>query len=125
MAKIIFNSFEWFLKKHPESFSFATTISFSAPMDPGTDKRGKKLPTPYGLFQEWAKVSLSGDWVTTKYKGGFIICVADLKDAITITHVFGISTDTLRRTSTGERSLALGYKDSDYMQLARALRYDL
>lgn len=124
MAKLIFNSFESFLSEHPESYSFTATISSSTPKGLDTDKSGKILPTPYGLFHEWAKVSLSGDWVTTKYKGGFIICVADLKDATVISHVFG-TTGTLRKASTGDRNVALGYKDTDYSQLAKKLGYDL
>ncbi|NMG55345.1 hypothetical protein [Aromatoleum aromaticum] len=124
MAKIVFNSFESFLSRHPESFSFTATITSAEPKGLSTDKSDKKLPTPYKLFHEWASLSLAGEWVTTKYKGGFIICVSDLKDATLISQKFG-TTGTPRKAFTTERNVALGYKDDDYSQLARELGYDI
>lgn len=123
MIKLTHDSFESFLKKHPESFSFNATASASAPKGLGIEKSGKSLPTPYALFHKWANVSLSGDWVTRKYKGGFVICVADSKDANLIWEMLG-ATGLPRLTSAGEGAVPLRYSDSDYELMARKIGYD-
>lgn len=124
MTKLTHDSFESFLSEHPESFNFNATVPASPPKALSIDKSGKSLPTPYALFQEWAELSLSCDWVTRKYKGGFIICVSDLKDATLIRNMFG-ATGIPRETSTGEGAEALRYTDSDYRQIAKNLGYNL
>lgn len=124
MAKITFNSFEFLLAEHPESFSFTGTVASGAPKGLSIDNGGKKMPTPYELFHKWATVSLSGDWVSKKYKGGFVICVAEMTDATLISHTFG-TVGTLRKTGTGERNVTLGYSDADYRPLAKKLGYDI
>lgn len=123
MTKLTHDSFESFLTVHPESFTFNATASASAPKGLGIEKSGKSLPTPYALFHEWAKLSLSGEWVMRKYKGGFVICVSDLKDAILVRDMLG-ATSIPRLTSTGEGAVSLRYSDSDYGQMARKLGYE-
>jgi len=100
MPKITFNSLESFLSRHPESFSFKAFISSSLPRDHNIEESGKKLPTPYVLFQEWASRFLSGEWVGIKYKGGLIICVAEANDAALISQTFG-ATGSLRKFTSG------------------------
>ncbi len=57
-----------------------------------------------------------------KYKGAFIISVADIIDAVLISHTFGANgTGTFTKPSTGERDIVLRYKDADYKHLATKL----
>ena len=124
MPQLTFNSFEFYLARHQESFNFTAAISSSAPRGHNIDRMGKKMPTPYILFQKWASRSLSGEWATRKYKGGFIICVADMKAATLIAQTFG-SAGPLKKTTSGERNVLLGYKDAHYNHLATKLGYDI
>lgn len=94
MAKLAWNSF---VSTHQNPYGFATTISSTLPNGPHFDKGGKKLPTPYSLFLEWASRSLSGDWASTKFKGGFTICVESKADVDLITQIFG-ATGPSRKT---------------------------
>jgi len=70
MAYMSWNSF---VEKHKKRVGFLAAVSAALPKGPHFDKNNKKLPTPYGLFKEWASKSLNGDWASTKIKGGFII----------------------------------------------------
>lgn len=121
MAKLTWNSF---VSQHQNPYGFATAISAALPNGPHFDSGGKKLPTPYSLFLEWASRSLSGDWSSTKYKGGFIICVESKNDADQIAKTFGAAGPS-RKTQACARTVSLGYKDSDYKSLATRLGYKL
>jgi hypothetical protein len=72
MTKMVWNNF---VTKHPKRTAFAAAVSASLPGSLVLDKNGKKLPTPYGLFTEWCKAYLSGEWATTKVSGCFLVCV--------------------------------------------------
>lgn len=119
MAKLSWKSFT---EKHPSPFGFAAVVS--SPKGPLFDKNRKKLPTPDGLFQEWASVSLSGDWSSTKLNGGFIICVESKSDVALIERTFSII-GSAKNTPACANTVRLSYKDSDYPNLAKTMGYKL
>jgi hypothetical protein len=121
MAKLRWNNF---IDKHTKRIAFAAAVSGNLPKDLELDKNGRKLPTPYGLFSEWCKAYLSGEWATTKVNSGFLICVATNEDAKTIQDEFKI-TGQARCTPAGKDTILLGYRDSQYAALAGDLGYVL
>lgn len=113
-----------FTAKHPQAICFAGAVSSSLPKGLHFDRKGKKLPTPYGLFCEWASSNLKGDWTSMIAKGRFIIKVADQTDAVAIDMKFGAS--QLRKNGPGcAVSHNVHYRDMDYVNLAKSLGYDL
>lgn len=121
MAKIAWDTF---VQKHKRPRGFSAAVSAALRKGPAFDKSRKKLPTPYGLFQEWASTSLAGDWATVKFPGGFIICVADDSDASTITNEFGVI-GAPKPTPACTNTQQIGYRDADYKRLAKSLGYNL
>ncbi|MDD2558244.1 MAG: hypothetical protein RBR22_14050 [Desulfuromonas sp.] len=121
MAKLGWNNF---IDQNTKRIAFAAAVSANLPKGLELDKNGRKLPTPYGLFSEWCKAYLSGEWATTKVNGGFLICVATSADAKTIQDEFKV-TGQARRTPAGKDTLPLGYKNSQYAALAGDLGYVL
>jgi hypothetical protein len=121
MAKLVWNIF---IDKNRKRIAFAAIVSANLPKCLEFDKNGRKLPTPYGLFSEWCKAYLSGEWATTKVNGGFLVCVATHEDAKTIQDEFKI-TGQARHTPAGKDTHPLGYRDSQYAALAGDLGYVL
>ena len=117
-------SWNSFVIKHQARVGFLSAVSASLPKGPHFDKNNKKLPTPYGLFKEWATKSLNADWASTKVPGGFIICVSSKDDAICITKNFGL-TGEKRSTPACDRTEVLKYSDSNYTGLAKQLGYNI
>ena len=121
MAKLTWNAFR---DKHKNPAGYTAAVSASLPNGPNFDKNKKKLPTPYGLFKEWASASLSGDWASTNFKGGFIVCVESQADSQLISKQFGIIGEA-KNTPACENTNQLGYRDSSYGDLAKLLGYKL
>lgn len=119
MAHMTWNSF---VGKHKSSTCFGAGVSAKLPKGPHFDRNKKKLPTPYGLFQEWLSVSLTGDWTTTKVHGGFAVCVANPTDAALISKTFGTTGSTVR-TPISSQTHQLLYRDSSYADLAKTMGY--
>jgi len=88
------------------------------------DKNGLKLPTPYKLFKEWCSACFSGDWATTKVKGGFIVVINEKSDGKTIQDEFEIL-GKAKITKASNNTFPIGYKDSQYAALAGDLSYVL
>lgn len=121
MAHMSWNSF---IAKYKSSICLGAAVSAKLPKGPLFDKNKKKLPTPYGLFQEWLAVSLTGDWTTTKVPGGFAVCVANSADAAIISKTFGTTGVTVR-TPVSEQTHQLLYRDANYGELAKKIGYAL
>lgn len=89
------------------------------------DKNNKKLPTPYGLFCEWAKNNLSGEWASTTIAGvGFAVAVERQSDSALIASTFGAQAQP-KKTSVGNTTFQCRYSDSEYGSLAKSLGYVL
>jgi len=111
-----------FTEANPKAVSFGAAVSSRLPKGLLFDKNGKKLPTPYGLFCEWAVANLTGDWTGMTAKGGFVIKVATQADAQTVTKAFGAR--KLDRAAQGcAASYQVRYQDADYGKLAASLGY--
>lgn len=121
MAKLSWNKF---IDTHAKRVAFVAAVSATLPKRLELDKNGRKLPTPYGLFCDWCKAYLSGDWATTKVSGGFLICVAAKEDAKSIQDEFKI-VGQAKRTPAGKQTYPIGYKDAQYGALAGDLGYVL
>lgn len=48
-----------FFSNRPNAVTYTSAVSASLPKTMQFDKNKKKLPTPYGLFCEWAKNNLT------------------------------------------------------------------
>ncbi|MDX4955303.1 hypothetical protein SGN30_17945 [Delftia acidovorans] len=121
MAKMSWNDF---ITTHPKHATFGAIVSASLPNGLIFDKRKKKLPTPYGLFVEWASANLTGDWAAMKVRGSFCISVSQQSDAKIISNKFGV-TSQAKKTTTGGMNFGINYRDSDYAVLARSLGYEI
>ena len=121
MAKIGWNKF---IDTYTKKVAFAAAVSASLPKRVELDKNGKKLPTPYGLFCDWCKAYLSGDWATTKVNGGFLVYVATKEDAESIQTEFKV-VGPATRTPAGKDTYPIGYSNSQYAALAGDLGYVL
>jgi hypothetical protein len=121
MPKLAWNDF---MEAHKDWAAFAAGVRASLPPKMRFGKDGKERPTPYGLFIEWGELTLKGDWATTKAKGGFFLAVATEQDANLIIAKFPATAPkmnpVLKRLVTG-----IGYRDSSYVPLARALGHDI
>lgn len=98
-------------------------VSNSLPKDLRFDEANKKLPSPYGLFREWAKKSLKGDWASLQVPGGFAVRVADQEDAHVIARKFAVKAGPPKETAVGPRTYVFGYQDGSYGTLAQELGY--
>jgi len=121
MAKIGWNNF---VGKHTKRIAFIAGVSASLPKGVALDKNGRKLPTHYSLFVEWCKAYLSGEWATTKVRGGFLLCVSTNEDAKAIQDEFKIIGQA-KRTPAGKDTYPIGYRNSQYAALAGDLGYVL
>lgn len=119
------SSMTWnaFMTKHKNYFCFSAPVSPKLPKGPHFDKNKKKLPTPYGLFQEWLSGSLAGDWTSMKVTGGFIVCVATDSDNAFITKKFSVT--GVVKSAVSDKTQQLHYRDSNYSSLAKELGYAL
>jgi hypothetical protein len=119
MPHIAWNSF---LPANSAATFFMAVVSATLPGGPHFDKKMKKLPTPYGLFKEWAKNNLTGEWASIKMKNYFVIGVADAADATLLVNQFGVACTTQLKFGN---SLArqLNYTDSAFGSLASHLGY--
>lgn len=119
MAKLGWNKF---IDTYTKRVAFSAAVSASLPKGLGLDKNGRKLPTPYGLFSDWCKAYLAGDWATIKVSGGFLICVTAKDDVKSIQDEFKII-GPAKRTPAGKETYPIGYRDSQYAALAGDLGY--
>lgn len=121
MAKIAWNIFT---NTYKSPIGFAAVVSGSLPKAMAFDRNKKKLPTPYGLFLEWAEKTLTGSWSSTKVTGGFFICVDNQTDANVIAKKFG-TIGVSKKTQACDNTTQIGYQDSKYVALAKSLGYSL
>ncbi|MEL7965813.1 hypothetical protein AAG587_05535 [Vreelandella neptunia] len=122
MAKKQWNGF---FSSRPNAVTYTSAVSATLPKKMQFDKNKKKLPTPYGLFCEWAKNNLTGDWASTTISGvGFAISVESQDDSALITSTFGASAQP-QSTEVGNTTFQCGYSDSRYASLAKSLGYVL
>lgn len=121
MAKQSWNDF---IKNHPSRIIFGAAVSASLPPAVQFDRKGKKLPSPYGLFNEWAKSNLTGDWSASKVSGGFYLSVSEQGDANLIRSTFGFSSTPIQ-TPISCKTQGIGYSDSGYAKLAKMLGYEI
>lgn len=118
-------SWNTFAGTYPSAIVFAAKVSAALPKQLQFDKNGKKLPTPYGLFVEWAGVHLTGDWSSTSINGvGFAVSVESQTDAQLIETTFG-TIGVSKKTIVSNKTIQVNYKDSDYAGLAKKLGYHL
>ncbi|WP_153066247.1 MULTISPECIES: hypothetical protein [Xanthomonas] len=111
-----------FIKNYPSRATFCAAVSASLPPAAQFDKNGKKLPSPYGLFNEWAKSNLTGDWSSSKVSGGFYLAVSERKDATLIQSKFGFN-GTPIQTPASRKTQRIGYSDPEYAKWAKMLGY--
>ncbi|MEJ2743481.1 MAG: hypothetical protein P8176_13635 [Gammaproteobacteria bacterium] len=121
MANVKWNTF---VAKYRTPVGYISEVSAKLSGGVQFDRNKKKLPTPYGLFKEWASVKLQGDWTSQKLKGGFIICVATKQDADSISKAFGL-VDGPVKTKACNQTYKIGYKNGTYGKLAKSLGYSL
>lgn len=119
MAKKSWNDF---IKNHPSRTIFGASVSANLPSAAQFDKKNRKLPSPYGLFNEWAKNNLKGEWSATKVPGGFYIAVSQQQDVDLIKSTFGFLGEPIS-TPVSRKTQKIGYSDSRYASIARALGY--
>ncbi|BET26696.1 hypothetical protein EV673_0185 [Limnobacter thiooxidans] len=119
MPQIKWNSF---IPANAAATFFTAAVSATLPGGPHFDKMKKKLPTPYGLFQEWANNNLQGDWASTKMKGYFAIGVADATDVALLVNQFGV-VGTTKLNFGNSMARQLNYTDSGFGNLASQLGY--
>lgn len=116
-------SWNAFVTKYKKPFCFSALVSASLPKGLVFDRNKKKLPTPYGLFQEWLSANLTGDWTSMKVTGGFVVYVATTNDNDLITRKFAIS--GVVKSKVSDKTQQLLYRDSSYANLAKELGYVL
>jgi len=120
MARLSWNTFKG---KHASSIGFAAQVSARLPKAAAFDKNGLKLPTPLGLFKEWATANLTGDWAVASQSGWFMICVESSAAAQTIEKRFGVI-GASKATALCANTFQLRYQDRSYPELARSLGYN-
>lgn len=114
-----------FLITRPTAKTFTAAVSSQLPKELQFDEKKNKLPTPYGLFTEWAKKNLTDDWSSITISDvGFAIAVESEADANMIKNTFGI-TGQFKKTQVGDKTIQCNYKDADYAKLAKLLEYDI
>jgi hypothetical protein len=114
-----------FVAQHPQSPGLSAAVPRKLPKGMVFDGNSKKLPTPYGLFQEWLAQTLQGDWASTPVPGGFVVRVATRGDIAAILQKFP-GTGFITKTAKAAPQIAqISYRDSSYGDLARQLGYSL
>lgn len=121
MAKLSWNSF---IEKHKDPIGYVASVSGRLRKGQTFDKNNKKLPTPYGLFCEWASKNVTGSWTSTKNGGDFIICVASKDDAVRIADKFG-TVGKAKKSKLCANTTQIGFQDSSYGPLAKELGYSI
>lgn len=123
MAKLSWNKFT---KANPTASALTTHVSASLPKrgSPHLDKKGQKLPTPYGLLTEWLLANLSGDWTSMIAKGATVIKVADPADALKILKRFP-AVGSQQKTAVSPVTQQINYQNQDYAKLAVEMGYSL
>lgn len=121
MSKLSWNIYN---KKYVSPLGFSSAVSPALKGGPHFDSKHKKLPTPYGLFQEWASIFFTGDWTSIKINGGFIVCVNSQTDDALIRQKFGVIGVPIKSTACANL-VRMNYKDSDYKALAKFIGYQL
>lgn len=118
-------SWNIFASTYPSATTFTSAVSAALPKHLQFDKNRKKLPTPYGLFIEWARGNLTGDWASTSIKGvGFAVSVETQTDIQLITITFG-TIGSVKKTPVANKTIQVNYKNSDYANWAKKLGYKL
>jgi hypothetical protein len=117
---------EWnvFFPNRPNLWVCGAVVSSRLPQAMRFDKAGKKLPTPYKLFLEWAAKSMNGNWAATAVPEGFVVAVEASEDHRCIAQAHG----PIRRSAfkVGGRAVSLlSYSDGSYAKLAAALGYEI
>jgi len=121
MSNIKWNSFK---EKYKDAVGLISTVSSTLPKKLAFDIDGKRLPTPYSLFKQWAKKKLKNDWSSIKVQGGFIICISDKSDENIINMNFDIFQKTVETTAC-KKTKQMDYNDSHYGKLAKQLGYNI
>lgn len=119
MAKMSWNDF---VTAYPASEAFTAIVSASLPNGPHFDKNSKKLPTPYGLLQEWLKAKLAGDWTSQTAKGVVMVRIATSQDVATLKARFP-AVGAAKKTPIAASTTQISYADADYTKLAIELGY--
>jgi hypothetical protein len=121
VAKLSWNKF---IETYNKRYCFASSVSSRLPHGPHFDKNGKKLPTPYALFQEWLSINITGDYSTTQIKRGFLVSVINLKDAELLKNTFQLMGGPIEYEGN-KNTFLLDYRDATYSSVAKALGYEL
>jgi hypothetical protein len=123
MAK---QSWNRFTKTNPAApaFTARARTSLSKRGSPHLDKKGQKLPTPYGLLVEWLAANLSGDWTSMAAKGAAVVKVVDQADAAAILKRFP-AVGSQQKTAVSPTTQQINYQDQDYPKLAVQIGYTL
>jgi hypothetical protein len=121
MAKMTRNKF---VEKYPASPGFSAAVSSRLSQTAQFDLRRKRLPTPHGLFREWLKITLAGDWAMHSSPGVIMVLVSDAKDEKRILDRFK-AIGPEKRTEICDRVRQIGYGDSHYAALAAEVGYTL
>ncbi|WP_430417264.1 hypothetical protein [Parasphingorhabdus sp.] len=126
MARMQWNNFK---KQYPNTGEYRCVVT-SRLTKPGSvhlDKKGKILPTPYGLLREWLAKNLNGHWAarqeTKKGKTLVILLIADPADVSKLSHFGKLQKPTPQQRA--QRQFPFGYRDSLYGNVAKSLGYDI
>jgi hypothetical protein len=109
---------------YPKMGLYGAAVSAGLPATLKFDKTGKRLPTPYGLFQEWLKASLSGYWATAKMPGGFVIGILNGSEQALVVSKFG-PLQPSQLVVGGRKVPFLRYQDAHIGVLANQLGYSV
>lgn len=115
-----YNAFEFFIKRHKAFFAFCVTLQPYPPTECAADRRGKKLPTPYRVLEQWMKKNLSGEWATRRYKGCALVGVENQDDANLVALAFG-HRKPLSKAPDFASCPQIRLTDSDYKFIAHTL----
>ncbi|WP_170310130.1 hypothetical protein [Thalassospira povalilytica] len=108
---------------HPNAYQISCVCPPALPTRIKFDNSGKRLPTPYGLFCEWLKTQISGEWATTKAGKIFMIKVSNKNDLQKILSAY--QSKKIATQPGSSASYQTMYSTLDYGPLARHLGYDI
>jgi len=117
-------SWNIFVCDHPSRFTFFAAIPASLPAGTKFDRTGAELPSPFGLFNEWASGRLTGEWASSKVRGGFVLAVSERSDFNTIKRMFGF-VGPLQETPASPETQQIGYTIEVCPRLASHLGYNI
>lgn len=124
MPKLTWNVFS---TKYQTPFCFSGSLPKAIPNGQHFDKNRKKLPTAYGLFLEWASITLKGDWSSIKDGRAFMLRVKDVSDASIIKATFKLI-GLPKKTNLCANTQVIDFCDSTYsgyISLAKSIGYNL